>query len=308
MRLTVAICTWNRAELLAATLGRLTELRRPDGLDWELVVVNNNCTDNTVEVLDGFADRLPLVQVFEPEPGLSHARNRAVSVASGEFIIWTDDDVLVGADWLGAYRRAMAEHPDATFFGGPVEPWFEGVPPDWLRDNFDLVSNAYAVRDLAPEPFRFTADRGRLPFGANYAMRRDVQVSHRYDPDLGRRPGSMVGGEETTVLMALVEGGHEGWWVPGARVRHFIPVGRQTVGYLRGYFEGQGAVAALDRPPEGRFRWQGRPAWMWKEAVAAELNYRVRRLFEPPDKWLQALKHAAFVRGRLRGVAGQSAP
>lgn len=302
MRLTVAICTWNRADLLAATLDRMTELELRDGIEWELVVVDNNCTDHTSDVLDSFAGRLPLVRAPESAPGLSHARNRAIGAASGEYVVWTDDDVLVDPAWLGAYRDAIAEHPGAGFFGGPVEPWFEGTPPAWLRDNFEQVANAYAVRDLSREPFRFTGDRGRLPFGANYAVRRDVQERHPYDPDLGRRPGSMVGDEETTVLMAILAEGGEGWWVPGARVRHFIPRERQSVRYLRGYFEGQGEVAADGTEPAGRLAWRGRPGWMWKEAALAELRYRTLRLLGPSARWIPALKRSAFLRGRLRGA------
>ncbi|MGD8495333.1 MAG: glycosyltransferase [Gemmatimonadales bacterium] len=306
MRLSVAICTWNRADLLAQTLERLTELEIPAGLEWELVVVDNNCTDHTPRVLDDYAGRLPLVPVSETEPGLSHARNRAVAVASGDLIVWTDDDVLVDPGWLRAYRDAANRHPHAIFFGGPVEPWFEGTPPAWLREHFDLVANAYAVRDLSPEPFRFAADPGRLPFGANYAVRREAQLRHPYDPDLGRRAGSMVGGEEIAVLMALLEEGAEGWWVPGARVRHFVPAERQSIAYLRGYFGGQGELAAAGAPPQGRFTWRGRPGWMWKEAVLAEASYRFQRAVRSPAGWIPALKHTAFVRGRLRGAAAGS--
>lgn len=308
MRFTVAICTWNRAELLDPTLERLTQLDVPADLDWELVVVDNNCTDHTSRVLSEYESRLPLVRTFEPKPGLSNARNRAVAVASGEFIAWTDDDVLVDPGWLTSYRGAIEAHPGAAFFGGPVEPWFEGTPPAWLRDNFGAVANAYAVRELSQEPFRFTAARGRLPFGANYVVRRDVQASHPYDPDLGRRPGSMVGDEETTVLKALIDEGAEGWWVPGARVRHFIPTGRQSVGYLRGYYEGQGEVAADGLSPRGRFALGGRPGWMWKEAALAELSYRFERALRPAERWIPALKRAAFLRGRLRGASPVDRP
>lgn len=302
MRLTVAICTWNRADLLDATLECLTRLEVGDDLAWEIVVVDNNCTDQTPDVLESFTGRLPLVRVSEPKPGLSHARNRAIAAASGDYIAWTDDDVLVDRDWLSAYRDAIAAHPDAAFFGGPVEPWFEGEPPAWLRDNFDQVANAYAVRNLCAEAFRFTPDRSRLPFGANYAVRRDVQERHPYDPNLGRRPGSMVGDEETTVLMEILAEGGEGWWAPRARVRHFIPRERQSVDYLRGYFEGQGEVAADGTAPAGRFAWRGRPGWMWKEATLAEVRYQALRMAAPAGRWIPALKHAAFLRGRLRGA------
>ena len=78
MTIDVAICTWNRSALLAQTLERLRELDVPGDVDWRLIVVNNNSTDATSEVLASFADRLPLRAVFEPEAGQANARNRAL--------------------------------------------------------------------------------------------------------------------------------------------------------------------------------------------------------------------------------------
>src|SRR4051794_1841821 len=116
MRLTVAICTWNRADLLAKTLGNLCTLDRLPGADWELVLVDNGSTDSTRQVADRFAGRLPLRYVVEPLRGLSNARNRAIREARSDLVVWTDDDVLVGPGWLRAYAGAERQHPDSAFF------------------------------------------------------------------------------------------------------------------------------------------------------------------------------------------------
>jgi glycosyltransferase involved in cell wall biosynthesis len=79
MRITIAICTWNRCDLLRRTLQRLTEIAVPDSVAWDVLVVNNNSSDRTEEAIDAFRGALPLRSVFEPQPGLSHARNRALS-------------------------------------------------------------------------------------------------------------------------------------------------------------------------------------------------------------------------------------
>src|SRR4051812_1329005 len=103
MLVTVAICTWNRAALLDRTLARLRDLRIPPGLSWELLVVDNNCTDETSAVLARHAKHLPLRALHEPKQGHSHARNRAVAEARGDLLLWTDDDVLAHADWLAEH-------------------------------------------------------------------------------------------------------------------------------------------------------------------------------------------------------------
>jgi glycosyltransferase involved in cell wall biosynthesis len=64
------------------------------------------------------ASRLPLRRVFEPEPGFSSARNAAVRHATGDYIVRTDDDVIVDKDWLPAYERAVERWPEAVVLAG----------------------------------------------------------------------------------------------------------------------------------------------------------------------------------------------
>jgi glucosyl-dolichyl phosphate glucuronosyltransferase len=103
MLITVAICTLNRAESLRRTLESLAAMRVPGELDWELVIINNGCTDHTDDVIKTFAGRLPIQREFEPQHGHSRARNHAVDIAKGDYIVWTDDDVIVDPrDLVGA--------------------------------------------------------------------------------------------------------------------------------------------------------------------------------------------------------------
>src|SRR5258708_9599607 len=118
MFVTVAVCTFNRAESLRRTLDSLVAMRVARDLAWELSVVNNNSTDHTDGVIAEYRDRLPMRREFEPLHGHSNARNRAIAAAGGEYIIWTDDDVIVGTGWLAAYAGAFRRWSDAAVFGG----------------------------------------------------------------------------------------------------------------------------------------------------------------------------------------------
>ena len=108
MRVTVAICTWNRAHLLRQTLEQLTGVRIPDGLQWEVLVIDNNSTDDTQQVIRKFDEVLPIRSVMEAVPGQCNARNRALVESDSELILWTDDDVLVAPDWIEEFVRAAA--------------------------------------------------------------------------------------------------------------------------------------------------------------------------------------------------------
>lgn len=132
--ITVAICTLNRAESLRRTLKSLAAMALPDCLKCEVVVVNNNCTDHTDDVLKAFVDRLPVRREFEPQRGLSRARNGAIDAALGDYFVWTDDDVIVDAGWLAAYGEAFRHRREAAVFGGPIRPRFDGPLPKWFSE------------------------------------------------------------------------------------------------------------------------------------------------------------------------------
>ena len=141
MKITVALCTWNRASLLAQTLEAMTHLRVPSEIDWELLAVNNKCTDGTDQVIASYGGRLPLRRLYEPSSGKSYACNLAVREADGDYILWTDDDVLVDADWIAAYGRAFCRYPTAAVFAGRIDPWFAGKTPLWLSQVFPPVAS-----------------------------------------------------------------------------------------------------------------------------------------------------------------------
>ncbi len=133
MHVTVTISTWNRATLLDGTLTSLAQVTIPRGVTWEVIVANNNSTDETEEVLRKHSRRLPLTRLFVPQQGKSYAMNQVVDRLGGDLVLWTDDDVCFSRDWVASYLDAAQRWPHAAFFGGQVIPRFLGHEPDWLR-------------------------------------------------------------------------------------------------------------------------------------------------------------------------------
>jgi len=296
MHITVAICTWNRADLLYQTLQQLHKLRIPPQVEWDLVVVNNNCTDDTDQVISAHAGHLPLKRLFESTPGHTHARNCAIQAATGELIVWTDDDVLVDAGWLEGYAAAAARWPDASFFGGPIAPWFAAPPPDWIKQAWPLLSDSFAIRDFGNESF--VCDDRHLPFGANFALRGDVQRSYPYDTRLGLKPGDAIRGDETCLLRQMMADGHHGRWVPESRVRHYVPLQRMDYQYVREFYRSMGRNMAI-RWRQGQARSASEaPSWLTLRKWRAELRYQLRRRICGPRTWVEDLIIAERCRGR----------
>ena len=281
-------------------LASLVEARRPRSAGWEVVVVDNGCgEDDTSDVCRRFERSLPLRRISEPRVGLSHARNAAVRDVQGDCILWTDDDVTIGADWLTAYEAAIANDPATTFFGGTVLPRFEGRPPAWLTEGMAVFASSYAGRQPSPDDGPLDAATVELPFGANFwADPHEAQRRHAYDGALGRQPGRfLIGGEEIALMRQLLSEGARGRWVPAAEVEHWIGPDRQTIAYLRAYWGGQGWVAMLQASQRG----EPAPGLLAqiRAVFRTELDYRVARRRGDRSAEARALIVAATARGSL---------
>jgi hypothetical protein len=304
MLVTVAICTFNRAESLRRTLDSLAAMQVPHNLDWEVVVVNNNSTDHTDTVIEAFADRLPIRREFEPQPGASHARNRAVEVAKGDYIVWTDDDVVVERGWLPAYLTAFRHRPEAAVFGGPITPRYEAPVVKWVAESEALLGAPYCIRDLPGEAIPLSVAGNRLPLGANFAVRGAEQRQFRYNPELGPGPATQRRGEEHDIIERILRSGAVGYPVPAARVEHCIGHERQTVTYLAQYFAGAGEQdASLERHNGKQHKSPlllGAPRWLWRGLIQGWLLYHIHRVISPAPVWVRHLRRYSYASGAIR--------
>lgn len=244
MDLTVAICTYNRADSLEDTLAHLCRLQGVDGLRWELLLVDNNCTDHTQEVVARFTGRLPLRPLVERSQGLSHGRNRALREARGDLLVFTDDDVRPVPAWLGAYADAARDYPEADYLGGRIQPWWPQGKPGWVRDiNMPLLAGLFGTYDLGAVRHWY-APAELHPFGANFALRRSLfERSAPFRTDLGV-VGSVPGrGEEAEYFQRASADGARGLYVPAARVLHRVDASHLTLGYLYRYGEQKGIAS-----------------------------------------------------------------
>lgn len=303
VELSVIICTRNRAGELARTLDGLARTRVPAGLGWELLVVDNGSTDRTAGVADGFRDRLPVRVVREPRPGLSIARNRAVDEARGAALLWTDDDVTVGPDWLEGYVDALAAHPEHGLFGGPIRAVFEKGRPAWAEVAWSHVERYYAARE--PPAIGADVSPEYVPYGANFAIRRGVQRRYPYDPGLGRRPGDLRSGEEWDVIRRALADGVRGRWI-GAAVEHRIAPERATASHVCAVARAIGRTGAATLDPGDGPRWRGRPLWLWRDLAGLGLRLAVARIAGDPGRWVPLALERARVRGLVEGLGRSS--
>jgi len=227
LRATVALCTYNRAELLRQTLAGIAAQNFPADR-FEILVVDNNSRDHTRDVVAAFAASSPAPRhLLETKQGLDHARNRAIAEARGDIIVFGDDDILLAPDWLAQmlapFSAAPATAEKIGAVGGEVIPVFpDGLPP-W-------VAEWHA-------PLAFRADAGPLaarhsPMGANLAIPKKIFTDlGPFHTALDRSGKNLFGGGDAEMIRRIRTAGYSVWFAPAAAVQHQMPASRTTFSY-----------------------------------------------------------------------------
>jgi glycosyltransferase involved in cell wall biosynthesis len=162
--------------------------------------------------------------LHETIAGLSYARNTALAAATGDIVLWTDDDVIVEPRWIELIVGGFREH-QADFVFGPSRPeWEQGTTPDWFSP---VHYGKLALIDYGPASF-VVKDLSTPFFGLNFAVTRDLlNAMGRFREDLGVKQ-DVGGGEDIDLFRRAVASGHRIVYVPEAVVHHVIPPVRMT--------------------------------------------------------------------------------
>ena len=242
MKYSIVIPTYNRAGELRGTLASLATIRSADA--WELIVVDNNCTDDTPAVVRDAAVTfpVPLKYVFEKVPGRCAAMNAGIACASGSIIATVDDDVRVAPDYLDQVGAAFATL-ECDYIGGRVHPLWRGRRPAWLPEHRTRHWAVIALLDEGMEPFEWDAT---LPLGCNMAFtRRAFELTGPWNNDVGRKAGTLLGQEVREWCIRARERGLRGCYAPAVLVQHVIHADRLNKAYFRRWFYWRGISRAI---------------------------------------------------------------
>lgn len=272
MKASIIIATYNRAAYLSKCLEALAALET-DPTTFEVIVVDNNSSDNTREVVQSFVQSHPTMSIhylFEKEQGAALARNSAITEAQGEIFCFLDDDTVPTPTWLRAIAAGFAD-PAVGCVGGPAILDFQGrEPPPWLLGDLQGLLSGYGLPYTEPTVLSKVAE---YPFLCNMAVRRSVlDEVGSFRPDLGRSGGSLLAGEETELVDRMYRAGWKVMYLPDAKVWHLVAPERLDKLYI--YRVGMGLAAThvyLTSKKQAFYilRWFASDAW-----------YATRMLFE----------------------------
>lgn len=220
--LSVIICTYNRAKYIGNLLESIAK-NDIDKSEYEIILVDNNCTDDTHAICDAFSQAHPDITfryVLEPEQGLSAARNKGIREAKGDILVYIDDDALVDGDYLRIYAEHFANNPKTMAAGGPIEPLYETSAPAWMTTYTKALLTGWLNYGDRVHEF----PKGRYPGGGNAAYRKEVfeQVG-LFNTALGRKGSGLMGSEEKDIFDKMHLLDMTILYLPTPILHHIIP-------------------------------------------------------------------------------------
>jgi len=239
---TVAIPTYNGESRLPELLERLQNQLYTENFSWEIIVVDNNSTDNTAKVVQNYQQNwhypYPLKYSFEAKQGAAYARKRAVEEAQGRLIGFLDDDNYPVSNWVAAAYNFSEKYPKAGAYASQIHPEWEVEPPE----NFQRIAPFLAITERGNLPLLYEPAKKLLPPSAGLVVHRKAWLESVPEQSIltGRANGNMLTSEDLEMLSYIQKAGWEIWYNPEMEISHKIPSFRLTKDYLIPFFRGIG--------------------------------------------------------------------
>jgi GT2 family glycosyltransferase len=248
--ISVILCTYNRCDLLEKSVASVLA-QDCAGIKYELLIVDNNSSDDTRAVCERFIAQSPIAihYLFEPRQGVSYARNTAIARAKAPIIAFFDDDVCVSPSWIADIKRAFDERPEIDGVGGKVLPRWQATPPAWLTP---AQWAPLALQDYGDAPIRIDRANPLCLVAANLALRSRVfERIGLFTTALQRVKNSIGSMEDHELHVRLWDAGYTEMYRPELVVTAEVQAERLTRQYHRRWHKGHGHFYALMR--EGEF-------------------------------------------------------
>ncbi len=231
LKISAVVCTYNREGFLKKALDSLAAQTLPVDF-FEVVIINNNSTDNTQTVCREFHEnhsKIPYKYFNEANQGLSFARNRGIKESGTELITFIDDDAWLDKNFLAEVVQFMEQHQEVASVGGKILLDYEDKEPNWQTKYLSSLFGYFNYSEKT-EPFKKTD----YPRGSNMTFRKSVfgQVGD-FNTTLGRIGKNLGGGEEKDIYQRIYSKGLIVYNLPTAIVHHAVPVSRTSVDFIR---------------------------------------------------------------------------
>lgn len=234
--ISVIIPTYNRSLRLASAIESFLEQEYPKDR-YEIIVVDNNSSDNTREVVERFvgSSNVSVRYLFEKRQGVHFARNSAAKQSAGDILYFTDDDMIADKSLLLNMIKVFAMNYNVGSATGRVLPKWESDPPEWILKY--CCNWLLSLNDRSEQILIAPYDVGI--FSCHQAILREPFFkSGGFNPE--NTAGEWIGDGETGLNTKIMELGYSFAYNYDSLIYHVIPSDRLTQSYLNKRFANQG--------------------------------------------------------------------
>jgi len=262
-KFSVVVPTYNRAQLIATSIKSLLE---QTFRDFEIIVIDDGSKDATKEALKPLMDKIRYCH--QQNGGISAARNHGILEAKGEFIAFTDDDIITDKDWLANINRCFTEnHCDVV--GGRVLPIYTNDTPSWVRKEPTKMSGGVVIYDYGEETVIHDPSHHSF-IGCNFAFRREIfKECGDFRVDI-RFKGRIALGEDTELIERTMKQNKVLYYCGKAVVHHPVDMRRLTLGHFMRWNLALGRYSARQEQENSKKHfayWFGVPRYLWKGVI-----------------------------------------
>jgi len=246
--ISVVICAYNASTRIIDVLQALCEQQFTSKVSWEVIVVDNNSSDNTTEIANSYVNKLGngeiLRVIFEPRQGLIYARQCGYFESKGNIISYVDDDNIVSSNYVENMCAFFDNHPQVGLVGPKILPLLDYKPPEY----FEYIKSALAIRDFGDENLNITHLKYGPPPGAGMTFPKKLLTNFFAKDDFvlsGRKGNSLDSGEDTIIAIMIKNRGYEWWYNHEVIILHKLPKSRMNISYLIKLFQGFGMCSVI---------------------------------------------------------------
>lgn len=304
MDISVIICTYNRSQNLNDCFACLNQQILIEPLTWEIILIDNNSSDDTKEIVSQSSkhSNLNIRYVFESEQGLSAARNRGIKETTGTYLVFIDDDIRVTKNWLQTIYTTFKKF-DCDAVGGRIHIEVTESLPKWITSD---MYGFLGYQDFGPTP-HYMDGINEFPFGGNMAVhRRVIDLIGDFDVNMGRKgdglkKDELFKGEETDFFHRLAAAGGKFYYHPDALVLHLtLPHQLKTKFFLTLHNNAGILEATLDNHSYSR-QFLGIPFYIFPQFLRAMTRWFYQILTSGYNRSFRQLMTLSYFWGMMSG-------
>jgi glycosyltransferase involved in cell wall biosynthesis len=237
----IIICCYNSASRIIPTLNCLKNQQNYEGINWEILLIDNNSTDDTATIAkktwENHPNNIELRIINEKKIGQAFARNTGIENSKYEIISFIDDDNWVPENWIKVIFEKFETHTNLGVLGCNIKGNFEKTPPKWLEP----LLIAYAIGKLYDAE---NVTKLGPVYGAGMCVRKAALENLKkrgWVPYLsGRSKEVLLGGDDSEICFAIRQIGYEIHYDKNLTLTHFVPANRLEKSYTLKLCEGFG--------------------------------------------------------------------